>query len=102
VAKVITRRSLMGGLAAASLLAGCDASHPVSAFLKWMLRFNEHFEGLIFSPSRLAPESPERELTPEHAFPSYFISDTMPFPPSRWALKWAGWLRVRAYSHSIS
>jgi hypothetical protein len=64
VARIIRRRRLLGGLEAASLLAGCDASHPVSAFLEWMLRFNERFEGFIFSPSRLAPESPERELTP--------------------------------------
>jgi hypothetical protein len=65
VAKLIARRRLIGGLAAASFLAGCDASHPVMAFLEWMLRFNERFESFIFSPSRLAPESPENELTPE-------------------------------------
>jgi DMSO/TMAO reductase YedYZ molybdopterin-dependent catalytic subunit len=90
VAKVITRRKLLAGFAAASLLAGCDAPHPVSLFLKRMLRFNERFEGFIFSPSRLAPESPEKDLTPERAFPSYFIADTMPFPPAGWTLKVGG------------
>jgi DMSO/TMAO reductase YedYZ molybdopterin-dependent catalytic subunit len=90
VAKVITRRKLLVGFAAASLLAGCDSPHPVSAFLKRMLRFNERFEGFIFSPSRLAPESPEKDLTPERAFPSYFIADTMPFPPAGWTLKVGG------------
>jgi DMSO/TMAO reductase YedYZ molybdopterin-dependent catalytic subunit len=90
VAKVITRRKLLVGFAAASLLAGCDAPHPVSLFLKRMLRFNERFEGFIFSPSHLAPESPEKDLTPERAWPSYFIADTMPFPPAGWTLKVGG------------
>ena len=90
MAKIITRRKLLAGFAAASLLAGCDAPHPVSLFLKRMLRFNERFEDFIFSPSRLAPESPEKDLTPERAFPSYFIADTMPFPPAGWTLKVGG------------
>lgn len=90
MARLITRRKLVGGFAAASLLAGCDGRHPVSAFLKSMLRFNEHFESLLFSPSRLAPEEPESALTPERAFPSYFIADTMPFPPAGWSLKVGG------------
>ncbi len=90
MAKIITRRRLLTGFAAASLLAGCDARHPVTGFLKSMLRFNERFEGLLFSPSRLAPEAPEKDLTPERAFPSYFIADTMPFPPAGWSLKVGG------------
>jgi DMSO/TMAO reductase YedYZ molybdopterin-dependent catalytic subunit len=90
VAKIISRRHLITELAAASLLAGCNGPHPVSLFLKGMLRFNEYFEGFIFSPSRLAPEAPAEELTPEHAFPSYFIADTMPFPPAGWSLKVGG------------
>jgi DMSO/TMAO reductase YedYZ molybdopterin-dependent catalytic subunit len=90
VARIITRRKLLTGFAAASLLAGCDAAHPVAGFLKGMLRFNERFEGLLFSPSRLAPEEPESALTPERAFPSYFIADDMPFPPAGWSLKVGG------------
>lgn len=90
MAKVITRRKLLGEIAAASLLAGCNGPHPVALFLKRMMRFNERFEAFIFSPSRLAPESPEEDLTPEPAFPSYFIADTMPFPPAGWTLKVGG------------
>ena len=91
MARIITRRKLLlGGLAAASLVAGCDGRHPAAAFLKSMLRFNERFEGLLFSPSRLAPEEPESALTPERAFPSYFIADVMPFPPAGWSLKVGG------------
>jgi DMSO/TMAO reductase YedYZ molybdopterin-dependent catalytic subunit len=90
VPKLITRRKLLSGFAAASLLAGCDAPHPVSLFLQGMLRVNEHFESLVFSPLRIAPESPEKDLTPESAFPRYFISDTMPFPPAGWSLKVGG------------
>jgi DMSO/TMAO reductase YedYZ molybdopterin-dependent catalytic subunit len=90
VARIITRRKLLAGLASASLLAGCDAGHPVAGFLKGMLRFNEHFESLLFSPSRLAPEAPASALTPSRAFPSYFIADDMPFPPAGWSLKVGG------------
>jgi DMSO/TMAO reductase YedYZ molybdopterin-dependent catalytic subunit len=90
VPRIITRRKLLGGFAAASLVAGCDGRHPAAAFLKSMLGFNEHFEGLLFSPSRLAPEEPASALTPERAFPSYFIADTMPFPPAGWSLKVGG------------
>jgi DMSO/TMAO reductase YedYZ molybdopterin-dependent catalytic subunit len=81
---------MLTGFAAASLLAGCDTPRAVSSFLNVMLRVNEHFESLIFSPSRLAPEAPEKDLTPEPAFPSYFIADTMPFPPAAWSLKVGG------------
>ncbi len=88
--KIITRRQLLTGFAAAAMLAGCDTRHPVAGFLKSMGRFNERFESLLFSPSRLAPEAPEKDLTPERAFPSYFIADTMPFPPAGWSLKVGG------------
>lgn len=90
MASIITRRKLLAGFASASLLAGCDAGRPVAGFLKGMLRFNEHFESLLFSPSRLAPEAPASALTPEPAFPSYFIADDMPFPPAGWSLKVGG------------
>lgn len=88
--RIITRRKLLAGFAAASLLAGCDARHPVAGFLRRMMRFNEDFEGLLFSPSRLAPEEPASALTPERAFPSYFIADDMPFAPAGWSLKVGG------------
>ena len=56
-----------------------------------MRRLNEGFEGLIFSPSRhRARGNPRARCTPERAFPSYFISDTMPFPPAGWSLKVGG------------
>ena len=63
MARLITRRKMLTGFAAASLLAGCDTPRAVSSFLNVMLRVNEHFESLIFSPSRLAPEAPEKDLT---------------------------------------
>jgi DMSO/TMAO reductase YedYZ molybdopterin-dependent catalytic subunit len=90
VPKLITRRRLLTGMGAAGLLAGCDSSHPVTAFLNGMLRWNARFESLLFSPARLGPESPPEETTPEDAFPSYFISETMPFPPAGWSLKVGG------------
>jgi len=89
VASLITRRKLLLGLAATTALAGCD-SRPASMFLAGMERWNERVDRLLFSPNRLASEPPAAELTPEAAFPSYFISDTIPFAPDNWALKVGG------------
>ena len=55
-----------------------------------MRRWNERFEQALFSSNRLAPEAPLLEVTPEAAFPSYFISDSMPYPPAGWMLKVGG------------
>lgn len=89
MARLISRRKLLLGIAASSLLAGCDnplANH----FLGAMGRFNERFDRLLFSQTRLAPEEPASALTPEGDFPSYFIADEMPLAPSTWTLKVGG------------
>ena len=89
--RLITRRKLLAGIGAASLLAGCDSPHRMATLLKnGMLRWNEHFEGFLFSPSRLVPESPPEDLTPEPQFPSYFKSDKVPLAPAGWSLKVGG------------
>jgi DMSO/TMAO reductase YedYZ molybdopterin-dependent catalytic subunit len=85
----LTRRKFILAAAASSILVGCD-SHPVGTFLDVMKQWNEGFEGFLFSPHRLAPELPPSAQTPEAAFPSYFISDSMPFPPTDWKLKVGG------------
>jgi DMSO/TMAO reductase YedYZ molybdopterin-dependent catalytic subunit len=89
VARIITRRKLLLGIAASGLLAGCDSS-ATRLFLSGMQRWNDKFQEVLFSPNRLAPEAPAADLTPESAFPSYFVSDTMPFPPEGWTLKVGG------------
>jgi DMSO/TMAO reductase YedYZ molybdopterin-dependent catalytic subunit len=89
VARAISRRGLLGGVGAALLLGGCE-SRPATAFLDGMLRFNEHFESLLFSPARLAPEEPAGAVTPESAFPAYFIADDTPVAPAGWVLKVGG------------
>ena len=86
---MITRRKLLLGLAASAALTGCD-SPGGKAFLAEMGRWNERVDRLLFSETRLAPEPPVSELTPETAFPSYFISDSMPFAPDNWTLKVGG------------
>ena len=89
MASLITRRKLLLSLAATTALAGCD-SRAASIFLAGMERWNERVDRLLFSPTRLAAEPPASELTPEAAFPSYFISDTMPFAPDNWMLMVGG------------
>ena len=80
---------MIAGFAAASILSGCK-SHAAMGFLKGMERWNEHFQRAVFSPNRLAPEPPPEDLTPDAAFPSYFVSETMPFVPAAWSLKVGG------------
>jgi len=89
VARLLTRRGFIVGASAASLLTGCK-SGPVTGFLGAMNSWNQRVDGVLFSPSRLAPELPASEQTPEKDFPSYFISDSMPFPPANWVLKVGG------------
>jgi DMSO/TMAO reductase YedYZ molybdopterin-dependent catalytic subunit len=55
-----------------------------------MKGWNEKFEGFMFSPGRLAPEEAAAETTPESAFPSYFIADTIPTVPANWTLSVGG------------
>lgn len=89
MAKIITRRKLLLGIAATSILAGCD--NPATAiFLRGMGRWNQTFQELLYSPTRIVAEPPARDLTPESAFPSYFIADDMPLAPDGWALKVGG------------
>ena len=90
MARLITRRKLLIGLAASTALAGCDGRSAARAFLAGMERWNERVDRLLFSQNRLAPEPPASEMTPEAAFPSYFVSDSMPIAPAGWALKVGG------------
>jgi DMSO/TMAO reductase YedYZ molybdopterin-dependent catalytic subunit len=89
VSRLITRRRFIAGASAASLLAGCDA-HPIKGFLGAMKEWNEKFEGFMFSPGHLAPEEPASNTTPESAFPTYFIADSMPTVPANWTLSVGG------------
>ena len=55
--------------------------------------WNENFESLIFSPSRLAPELPASEQTAEKDFPIFFHSPSIPVAPSNWSLKVSGLIK---------
>ena len=88
--RVITRRNLLLTAGAATLLAGCEKSPAVRFFLRTMDEWNQKVQATLFSPARLAPELPPSDTTPEEAFPSYFISDEMPFPTDNWSLKVGG------------
>jgi DMSO/TMAO reductase YedYZ molybdopterin-dependent catalytic subunit len=92
VNKSVSRRRFITGIAATSLLAGCG-SRPVRQFLTVMQGWNATAEGLMFSPHRLAPELPPSAITPESAFPAYFISDSMPLVPANWTLQIGGLVR---------
>jgi DMSO/TMAO reductase YedYZ molybdopterin-dependent catalytic subunit len=55
--------------------------------------WNENFESLMFSPSRLAPELPASEQTAEKDFPIFFHSPSIPVAPSNWSLKVSGLIK---------
>jgi DMSO/TMAO reductase YedYZ molybdopterin-dependent catalytic subunit len=55
-----------------------------------MLRWNQRFEQLIYSPARLAPELPQSAQSPDDAFPVYYISDDLPDVPDDWRLTVGG------------
>jgi DMSO/TMAO reductase YedYZ molybdopterin-dependent catalytic subunit len=86
----ITRRRLLVTAAAGSTLAACERIAVSSGFLAGMGRWNARVDRFLFGPERLARELPPSATTPAHAFPSYFISDDMPFPPAGWVLKVGG------------
>ena len=88
----ISRRKLILGAGAASLLAACD-NRASAWFLKAMEHWNERFQAALFSPHRLAPELPPGSETPLDAFPTYFISDDLPEVPDDWTLKVGGLVR---------
>lgn len=88
----VSRRALLQGLLAgsAAALAGCDSARPHEGFLGVMERFNRGFQTRLFDPARLAPEEPASALTPEGAFPAYFVSPQVPQEPTDWRLRVGG------------
>ncbi|MFI5399273.1 MAG: molybdopterin-dependent oxidoreductase [Candidatus Binatia bacterium] len=86
----MTRRRLLVTVAAGSLVAACERSRVGSGFLAAMRRWNAHVDRALFGPERLARELPPSATTQADAFPSYFISDDMPFPPVNWTLRVGG------------
>jgi DMSO/TMAO reductase YedYZ molybdopterin-dependent catalytic subunit len=86
---VITRRKLIAGTAAMTLLAGCKP-HAFHAMANLTRGVNDDFEELLFSHDRLAPELPISLQTPDKDFPCYFRSASMPVTPTNWTLKVGG------------
>ena len=86
----ITRRQFVTTVATGVIVATGKTAHAQSGFLRWMGRWNERVEHLLFGPDRLAAELPLSAATPIEAFPSYFISDTLPVAPAGWVLKVGG------------
>ena len=86
----LTRRRFLVTVATGSVLAACQRVATRSGFLAEMGRWNARVDRFLFGRERLAAELPPTAATPANAFPSYFISDDMPFPPAGWALKVGG------------
>jgi DMSO/TMAO reductase YedYZ molybdopterin-dependent catalytic subunit len=100
VPNMITRRQFVATVAAGAVLA-TGTTQAQSGFLRWMGRWNERVDRLLFSADRLAPELTPAETTPAEAFPSYFLSDSMPVTPAGWGLK-VGGLVARPTTFSLA
>ncbi len=96
---LMTRRQFVTLAATGTVLATGQTASAQSGFLHWMGRWNERVERLLFRADRLGAELPPAATTPVDAFPSYFISDTMPVAPDGWVLKVGGRVaRPRTFS----
>jgi DMSO/TMAO reductase YedYZ molybdopterin-dependent catalytic subunit len=87
------RRALVAVATSAGLGAALLTStgrKPHAGFLGLMERFNLRAQRALFDPDRLAPELGEGELTRDGAFPSYFISESIPIAPAGWTLEVSG------------
>jgi DMSO/TMAO reductase YedYZ molybdopterin-dependent catalytic subunit len=99
----LNRRDFMrlGLVAPAALAAACgwDGGPLIEPRLRAISRLNDWVgEKILLSPTRLAPQYPPSERTPEPRFPAYSITrnDTgaFPLPPEDWALEVGGLVRT--------
>ncbi len=83
-------------LAPILLLAGCDitAGGGVESFLSRFQKFNDWVQSKAFNPSRLSPELPDSELTPEDGFRlNSYSTDEPDFDMAAWRLTVFGSVR---------
>jgi DMSO/TMAO reductase YedYZ molybdopterin-dependent catalytic subunit len=66
---VLSRRSLLA-LGPLALLAACDLTPKgkTESFLRGSQLFNDWVQSIVFSGTKLSPELPHSEITPEHNF----------------------------------
>ena len=98
---LMTRRQFAATVATGVLLATGQTARAKSGFLHWMERWNERVARFVFAADRLAAELPPTATTQAEAFPSYFISDTMPIAPAGWGLT-VGGLVARPTTFSLA
>lgn len=86
----MTRRHFISTVSTGLVVATGQTASAQAGFLQWMERWNERLERALFRTDRHAAELSPEEVTPDSAFPGYFISETMPMAPVGWALKVGG------------
>ena len=91
-----TRRLfLRGGLSvgALTLLTGCDIidGDTAEGVLRYVSRFNDRVQALLFNPNRLAPEFPASAITRPFPFNGYYPEDEAPeVDGAEWKLEVGG------------
>jgi DMSO/TMAO reductase YedYZ molybdopterin-dependent catalytic subunit len=89
------RRFLRGAasLGALALLTGCDIIDGDSAenTLRYVSRFNDRVQALLFDPDKLAPTYTEADITRPFPFNAYYDEDQAPeVDPATWKLEISG------------
>jgi DMSO/TMAO reductase YedYZ molybdopterin-dependent catalytic subunit len=82
------RRAFLLSLSA--LAVGCDTSRPRTGALGTAEHINLWVQRGLFSPGHLAPTARLEDTTPGGAFPSYFVSPSVPLAPPAWLLRVRG------------
>lgn len=69
-----------GSLGAITLLTGCDIidGDTAEGALRYMSRFNDRVQALLFNPVKLAPTYPESAITRPFPFNAYYDEDEAP------------------------
>jgi DMSO/TMAO reductase YedYZ molybdopterin-dependent catalytic subunit len=98
----LRRRGLVRGafsLGALALLTGCDADQPeaVDRTLRAFSAFNDHVQGLIFNPDKLAPTYPASRVLKPPRFNAYYdVTEIKPVDPAWWRLELSGLVERKA------
>ncbi len=94
--RIFLRQGL--SLGALAMLSGCNLTddESVQTVLNRMSRWNDGVQGILFNPSRLAPEFPETAITKPFPFNAFYAEDEITLVDGKdYRLELAGMIREK-------